>query len=154
MSLTIRKRSLIEAKIYAQRARQYMGYNPKIELRNKRIRPKTSYAAKSPSLWWPRGVLTYAHINKLMIIAKGEKSHTNTQPNRKGKLEQKKKVLSYNCIQFKRQRYINHTSMWWPTNQTLNLNYPDTYNQSNSLNACTCGGLYCSTEQIANGSLQ
>jgi len=50
MSLTIRKRSLIEAKIYAQRARQYMGYNPKIELRNKRIRPKTSYAAKSPSL--------------------------------------------------------------------------------------------------------
>jgi len=37
--------------------------------------------------WWSRGVPTYAHINKLMIITKGE---NHMQTNRKGKLERKK----------------------------------------------------------------
>jgi len=39
------------------------------------IRPKTNLAAESSSPWWPRGVLASTHINKLMIIAKGE-NHT------------------------------------------------------------------------------
>jgi len=35
--------------------------------------------------------------------------------------------------------------------KTLRLNYPDTYNQSDSLDACTCGGLYCSAEPLPMG---
>ena len=34
---------------------------------------------------------------------------------------------------------------------TKTLNYPDTYNQLDSMDVCTCGGLYCFAEPIANG---
>jgi len=62
---------------------------------NKRDPTQINYAAESPSPWWPRGVLIYAHINKLMIIAK-EENHTQThKQNRKDKLEWKN-ILSYN----------------------------------------------------------
>jgi len=45
--------------------------------------PIHDQAAASPlSLQLPE-VPTYAHINKLMIIAKGEKPHTNTRANRR-----------------------------------------------------------------------
>jgi len=37
---------------------------------------------------------TYALINKLMIIAKGESHTQNTQTNRKGKLEYKENDLN------------------------------------------------------------
>jgi len=42
--------------------------------KNKRIRPKTSYATKSPSLWWPQGLLT--SIN--WWSSQKEKNHTQT----------------------------------------------------------------------------
>jgi len=42
------------------------------------------YAAEPPSLWWPRGVLASAHINKLMIIAKRETHTHNKQNKQKG----------------------------------------------------------------------
>ena len=35
-------------------------------------------------------------------------------------------------------------------NQDSKTQLSDTYNQSDSLDACTCGGLYSSTEPIAN----
>jgi len=54
-------------------------------------------------------------------------------------------------IQFKSQTYITQSSMWWPTSKTLRLNYLDTYNQSDSLDACTCGGLYCSADPLLLG---
>jgi len=34
--------------------------------------------------------------------------------------------------------------------KTQDMTYPDTYNELDSLDACTFGGLYCSTEPIAN----
>jgi len=48
-------------------------------------------------------------------------------------------------VQFKSQEYMNQPS------KTLRLNYSDTYNQSDSLHACTCGGLYCSVEPLPMG---
>jgi len=47
--ITKQNKGLTVTKMYIQRARQYMGYNLKREVRNRRIRPKTSYAAESPS---------------------------------------------------------------------------------------------------------
>jgi len=44
------------------------------------------YAAESPFFCWPRGVLAYAHINKLMIIAKEKTTHITIRQ-AKGKLE-------------------------------------------------------------------
>jgi len=35
--------------------------------------------------------------------------------------------------------------------KTQRHNYPDTYNQSDSLDACTCGGLYYSAEPLPMG---
>ena len=61
--------------------------------------------------------------------------------------------MFYHTIEYnlKGQRYIKQQSIWWPTSTTLRLNYPDTYNQSDSMDVCTCGGLYCFAEPIANG---
>ena len=46
---------------------------------------------------------------------------------------------------------MNQLSMWWPTSKTLRLNYPNTYNKSNSLDAHTCGGLYCFADPLPMG---
>jgi len=35
---------------------------------------------------------------------------------------------------------------------TQDTTYPNTYNWSDSPDACTCGGLYCSIELIVKGS--
>jgi len=49
-----------------------MGYSSKVNSEKGGVRPKMSYATESLLPYWPRGVLAYAHINKLMIIAKRE----------------------------------------------------------------------------------
>jgi len=61
---------------------------------------QAGYAAESPFPCWPLGFLTFAHINKSMIIAKRE-NHTNKTYNKqKGKLEQKMvyHIITYNVI--------------------------------------------------------
>jgi len=67
-----------------------MGRGPKKSpTKNKTSAPaQMDYAAESPSPCWPREPLVYAHINKLMIIAK-EKYHTQDNQTTKGKLEPK-----------------------------------------------------------------
>ena len=65
---------------------QYIGHNLK-EYSEQGIQPNNSYATKFSSSWWLLGVPTYAHINKLMIIAKGENHTQSTQANKKGKLK-------------------------------------------------------------------
>ena len=59
---------------------------------------KISYPTKFPSPWGLQGVLTSAHINKLMIIAKWENHTQDTQTNKMGKLEWKKfyHTIAYN----------------------------------------------------------
>jgi len=48
-----------------------------------------SQVAESSLPCWPRVPLASAHINKLMIIAKGERPHTKQSNKQKGKLEWK-----------------------------------------------------------------
>ena len=55
---------------------------------NKRTPTQIVYAAESPFPCLPRGVLAYAHINKLMIIAKRENHTHKTYNKQKGKLEE------------------------------------------------------------------
>jgi len=59
---------------------------------------------------------TYDHINKLMIIAKGEEPHIKQSNKQNGKLESKI-FLSCNHIYFHIQLYIHHPSMLWPSKQ-------------------------------------
>jgi len=68
---------------------------------------------------WPRVFLAYAHINKLMIIAKRE-NHTYRTYNKqqKGKLEPKNS-LSCSYLQFHSSRYICQPIMLWLANNTL-----------------------------------
>ena len=75
MLITKWDKSLTVFKLNALGARKYMGYNPKEKLWRGGIWPKTNYAAKPPSPWWPQEFLASAPINKLMIIAKRE-NHT------------------------------------------------------------------------------
>ena len=63
-----------------------MGHNPI-------IKPKAGesvqayYATGSSLPYWPRVPLAFAHINKLMIIAKEEEPHTRQPTSKQGKLE-------------------------------------------------------------------
>jgi len=50
---------------------------------NKRNPAQAGYAAESPFPCWSRGVLTSAHINKLMIIAKRENHTTKHTTNKR-----------------------------------------------------------------------
>jgi len=77
-----------------------MGHSPKRKAQAKGIQPKVGYAAESPFPCWPRGFLTSAHINKLMIIAKRENHTSKTYNKQKGKLEQKMvyHTVTYNFI--------------------------------------------------------
>jgi len=59
-------------------------------LEGMRYNHKPGYTVKFPSPWWTLGVPTSAHINKLMIIAKGENHTLNIKTSRKGKLEWKR----------------------------------------------------------------
>jgi len=85
-------------KIYAQGARWYIGNNALKENLEQGVQLKNSYAAEFPSPWRPQGVPTFAHINKLMIIVKGENHTQDTQTNKKGKLEWKRfyHIIAYN----------------------------------------------------------
>jgi len=49
MSITRQRKRFNSIKVSAPRAKKYMGYNPKRELRKGGVRPMISYAAKSPS---------------------------------------------------------------------------------------------------------
>ena len=42
----------------------------------------------------------------------------------------------------------NHIMTCTQYTKTQDTSHSDTYNYSDSANACTCGGLYCSTELI------
>jgi len=53
-----------------------------------------------------------------MIITKGEKPHTNTQVNIKGKLEWKMFIIQLS-MQLKSQRHINQPSIWWPQRHSI-----------------------------------
>jgi len=59
-----------------------MGCGPKRKIANQDP-AQAGYAAESPFSCWPRKPLSYAHINKLMIIAK-EKNHTQDIQTSKG----------------------------------------------------------------------
>jgi len=59
-----------------------MGRGPKRKIIN-HDPAQAGYAAESPFPCWPRELLTPAHINKLMIIAK-EKYHTQDNKTSKG----------------------------------------------------------------------
>ena len=58
-----------------------------VVLEGMRSNHKLGYTVEIPSPWWTLGFPTSAHINKLMIIAKGENHTHNTQASRNGKLE-------------------------------------------------------------------
>jgi len=68
-------------------AKDYRGDSASREYLKEVDPTQVGYTAEFPSPWWPLGVLTSAHINKLMIIAKGENHTQNTQANRKDKLK-------------------------------------------------------------------
>jgi len=78
-------------------------------LEGMRSNHKSGYTAEFSSPRWILGVFTYVHINKLMIIAKGENHTQNTQVSRKGKLEWKKfyHTIAYNL----KVRYINQSKI-------------------------------------------
>jgi len=65
-----------------------MGHSPK-KKPTKQKPAQAGYIAESSFPCWPRVPLASAHINKLMIITKGEEPHTRQPNKQKGKLEYK-----------------------------------------------------------------
>jgi len=59
-----------------------MGHNSKRNSDEQKTNPD-GYATQPPSPWWPRGVLASAHINRLMIIVKGENQTHNNQTSKR-----------------------------------------------------------------------
>jgi len=63
-----------------------MGLSPKWKAQGKHeVQSRQTMQRNHPL--WPRVPLASAHINKLMIIAKGEEPHTKQSNKQKGKLE-------------------------------------------------------------------
>ena len=74
-----------------------MGHSPRESPNKTWSLIQADYAAESSLPCWPRVPLASAHINKLMIIAKGEEPHTK-QPNKQhGKLEYKAVYHTVTC---------------------------------------------------------
>jgi len=117
---------------------------------------KPNYTTTSPPTSWSPRVSTSAHTKDLVIIAK-RKSNRNTDTKRECKLETK--IIFFNILKSKQfikqiinkqfSKHIRHVKAnnARPSNSVIRIHMK----RSNSVDTCTCGGLYYSTEPLPMG---